>query len=162
MAGLALFVATVLASGCGKPGTVPTAQATGVVKLNGQPLKGVIVGFVPEHGRPGQGTTDASGRFAISTFTSQDGAVAGKHKVVVAEPPKAAPGSKVEEEAAAAKGGGSRVPAEYSDAAKTPLEATVAMNAKNEFEFDLKGQPARMTSVPSQPAPSPSKYGFAK
>ena len=48
------------------------------------------------------GNDGDSGRFAITTFASEDGAVPGKHKVVVSDLDKGPPGTKVDEEAKAA------------------------------------------------------------
>jgi hypothetical protein len=138
--GVGLFVVAMLASGCGKSASTPTARVSGIVKSNGQPLSGVQVGFLPENGRPGQGTTDASGRFTITTFTSEDGAIPGKHKVLLSEAdktPPPMPGMPGYAEAMARKKP-SRLSAKYSVPSKTPLEATVTLDGKNEFEFDVK------------------------
>ena len=46
------------------------------------------------------------------------------------------------------------MPAVYSLAATTPLDATVVPGGENEFEFDLKDQTPDKTSIPRQPAAS--------
>ena len=74
-----------LASGCssGKPPMNNDVQ--GVVKLNGTPLPGVIVQFVPD-GVSGllsaSAITDSQGHFELST-NDQPGAVIGQHKVLI-------------------------------------------------------------------------------
>lgn len=62
-------------------GTVPVA---GVVRLDGQPLKEASIQFVPQgSGRDATATTDANGRFVMSTIEPRDGAMPGKYKVVI-------------------------------------------------------------------------------
>lgn len=68
----------------------PTAPVAGkVVFKNGKPLPKATVQFVPPAGvdaHAAQGTTDDDGRFHLETHFArdvQDGAVAGKYKVVV-------------------------------------------------------------------------------
>lgn len=85
---------TVLAaSGCGAENSFPTAKSTGRVTCNGKPVENVRVYFRPtikqanqESGRVGDGVTDDDGRFTISTYGSEDGAVIGKSQVIVDSP----------------------------------------------------------------------------
>lgn len=90
---LPVIVAIVAASGCGAENSFPTAQATGRVTCRGKPVENVRVYFRPtikqarqESGRVGDGVTDADGRFTISTYGSEDGAVIGKSQVIVDSP----------------------------------------------------------------------------
>ena len=53
--------------------------------LDGQPVAGAAVVFTPEQGEMATATTDASGRFELSTFERADGALPGKHRVTVAK-----------------------------------------------------------------------------
>ena len=78
-----------LVSGCGK-GDFPVSPATGRVTCNGQPVGGARVYFEPLEtggsaivGKQGSGVTDPDGRFAISTYGQNDGAVVGRHRVRV-------------------------------------------------------------------------------
>ena len=78
----------VLASGCGaKLQTYPVA---GSVRFSdGKPLPGAIVSFRSvDGGKPttARGRTDSDGRFRLTTIKSDDGAVLGKHQVLVAVP----------------------------------------------------------------------------
>jgi len=85
-----LFCVTLLAaglaavSGCGPkhPETIPV---NGSVALDGKPVEGAAVVFTPEEGKMATGTTDASGRFQLSTFQLDDGALPGTHRVTVAK-----------------------------------------------------------------------------
>jgi len=99
----------------------PTAEVTGVVTFNGKPLEGVSVVFTPEHGRPSMGTTDASGKFTLSTFRKGDGALRGKHVISIAP---------MTEDAKPA------FPKRYWDAEKSALGAEVR-KGRNHFVIDI-------------------------
>lgn len=129
--GLAFLVT--LAAGCGGEGVAPTAEVTGTVTYKGAPLENVNVVFTPANGRPATGTTDAEGKFTLSTFASDDGAVPGEHRVAItstAIPPM--PGTPE-----AAKPQKKLFPARYSDPAKSGLTAAVKEGEANEFKFEL-------------------------
>jgi hypothetical protein len=67
------------------------ARVKGRVTCNGQPVANAHLTFSPvppsegdlEAGRPATGFSDAEGRFVLSTHKSHDGALVGKHRVVV-------------------------------------------------------------------------------
>jgi hypothetical protein len=69
-----LLVAVV---GCG--GTdIPTAAVTGTITVNGKPVEGVTVSFVPDAKiRPSVGITDAKGRYKAQFVRSQSGVALG-------------------------------------------------------------------------------------
>ena len=72
-----------LAAGCG-PGRPATVPVKGTVTLDGKPVAGAQVMLMPQQGgRPAQGLTDGSGRFALETFAPGDGALPGLHAVTV-------------------------------------------------------------------------------
>jgi hypothetical protein len=129
LAGLLLLLA-----GCGGSGNPPTAKVTGTVTLKGAPVDGALVTFNPERGRPASGVTDVSGKFTLSTFIKDDGAVLGKHKVTIAEsnrdkpPPMPGFGEPLP----------SRFPAKYGKAESSPLSENVEKGQKNDFTFDIK------------------------
>ena len=109
--------------------------AGGAVTYHQQPLTKVVVTFHPKSGRPATATTDASGRFTLSTLRANDGAVVGPHKVSIsmAGPPPM-PGS-VEAEKARPKA--PAFPARYSNPETSGLSATVEAGSPNTFTFDL-------------------------
>ena len=73
----------VLVAGCG-PDRPRTHKVSGTVTLDGNPIAGASVMFIPESGgRPATGVTDEEGEFTLSTFESGDGALPGKHAVTV-------------------------------------------------------------------------------
>src|SRR5690606_8125533 len=62
--------------GCGSPGTAPTVPVEGTLLHNGKPATAARIVFTPASGRPAVGNTDEQGRFTLSTFAPDDGAVA--------------------------------------------------------------------------------------
>lgn len=92
--------------GCGGSGN-PVAPVQGVVTLDGKPVAEMVVTFTPvpgktesvgdvnEPGKSATGSTDASGKFNLSTYERGDGALVGEHKVSIfgAGPDPTPPGS---------------------------------------------------------------------
>src|SRR5262245_56563198 len=77
-----LFALTLL--GCGGASMSPVA---GVVLLDGKPLAGASIQFVPQgKGRDATGQTDQNGQFTMSTVQPRDGMLAGEYKVVISPP----------------------------------------------------------------------------
>ena len=134
--GIALVFA--FGSGCARGTAVPTgrppvAEVVGTVIHAGQPVQNAVVQFHPEGaGDRGTGHTDQNGRFTISTYGPQDGAVVGKHAVTVQPLPvaPAVPGL-------ATPPTSGTFPAAYTSPEKTPL--TVEVKAEtNSFQLELK------------------------
>lgn len=64
-------------TGCGGSG-IPTASVSGTVTVNGQPVQGVEVMFVPDAKiRPSVGLTDAKGRYRAEFLNTQSGVALG-------------------------------------------------------------------------------------
>ena len=60
------------------------APVSGVVTHQGVPLANAHVTFTPLEGaNPASGFTDASGRFTLQTYSNNDGALIGKHRVSI-------------------------------------------------------------------------------
>lgn len=56
----------------------------GTVTLDGEPLEGAAISFVPaEGGRPCSGQTDAQGHFTLASYVAGDGVPPGEYKVTV-------------------------------------------------------------------------------
>ncbi|QDU76737.1 hypothetical protein Pan97_37940 [Bremerella volcania] len=80
--------------GCGGPSN-PVAPVNGIVTLNGKPVADMVVTFTPipgktesvggdnEPGKSATGNTDSEGKFILSTYERNDGALVGEHKVTV-------------------------------------------------------------------------------
>jgi len=141
LAALALFAAL----GCGQNNMVPVK---GTVTLDGQPIEGALVKFIPKPGAASHeatAVTDASGNFSLGTLKDGDGAWRGVYKVCVQKimidpadmskipdlPGGADPSSPKTEGASRAqvmramKYKKNIFPKEYMNADTTPLEKTV-------------------------------------
>jgi hypothetical protein len=72
-----------LLAGCGGVDGPPLATVTGTVTLDGQPVKGALLEFVPQHpgGSTAWGGTDESGRYEMLFGQSRKGAVVGRSLV---------------------------------------------------------------------------------
>lgn len=79
---LGFLVLGVVGLGCGGPKPV---KVSGVITLNGEPVEGANVQFVPmdDSKRPATGFTDKTGKFELTSFENKDGALPGEYKVVV-------------------------------------------------------------------------------
>jgi hypothetical protein len=66
--------------GDGRPARVPVS---GQVLIDGQPLTFGTIRFIPAGHRASQGAIDSSGRFTLSCYSENDGAVPGKHRIEV-------------------------------------------------------------------------------
>lgn len=122
-----LAVISSLAFGCGSPGTAPTVPVEGTLLHNGKPATAARVVFMPASGRPAVGNTDEQGRFILSTFAPEDGAVAGAHKVTVSDLKR-----NWNQDPSV-----SRFPGPYERPDTTPLVVEVKPDGANEFTFDM-------------------------
>lgn len=122
------LLAMVLAAGCGARGTSPV-PVKGVLKIDGQPIVGAVVGFQPDApgGKPAFGTTEADGTFRLTTDKPGDGALPGKYKVVIQPPVEggATPYDEPGKAAAPVKAVGPKVPEKYTRPDQTPLTQNV-------------------------------------
>jgi len=87
LVGVALAGALLAGTGCGsKPMGIK-----GKVTLDGAPLSGASVEFVPEDGgHSAVGITDNEGKFSLTTYKPGDGALRGEYRVVVKKTPRTA------------------------------------------------------------------------
>jgi hypothetical protein len=136
----AVFIA--LASGCGKtrPDVVP---AGGVVRLDGRPLKKVVVRFIPKTDYGPEyiavGVTDEAGRYTL-TCNGKPGACAGENHVLVAEAdlpdlPKDERGHPLAADYFKSLGG-RPLPVKYAKLIESPLTAEVRAD-RADYNFDL-------------------------
>jgi hypothetical protein len=77
---LALLLATAGGCGDGRPARVPVS---GQVLIDSKPLAYGQIQFLPKGARASRGTLDEQGRFTLTCFDNNDGAVPGEHAVVV-------------------------------------------------------------------------------
>ena len=78
--------------GCNGGDPYATTPVSGVVTCQGKPVANATVNFTPQpqegraegrRGRVALGITDQEGRFTLTTFENNDGAIVGKHTVSV-------------------------------------------------------------------------------
>ena len=139
-----LFALAVAAAGCGAQSR--TSNVAGVVTLDGKPLTGASIHFVPQgSGRDATGESDASGQFTMSTFKPRDGVVPGTYTVVVSPSTGAADttqySSPEDAMAAAAKAPAKKpsrppFPEKYTRPDQTPLTQEVPV--KGDLKLELK------------------------
>lgn len=128
-------------AGCNATSDAPaTFPVTGVVTLDGQPVAGADVSFLPAAGdaeaAPAQAVTDDAGRFEVATLfdqgrTSQPGMRPGSYAVQITKierPPPAAGLSQAPKNV---------LPRKYASTATSGLNATVTADGENEFAFAL-------------------------
>ncbi len=78
------MAAAVSLVGCGGGSDLPElGKVHGVVTLDGEPLSGAQVQFVPESGRPSSGITDENGRYELQYTADHSGAIVGTHTVKI-------------------------------------------------------------------------------
>ena len=149
-------------SGCTKGRDLPVQFVEGIVTLDGEPLAGANVAFIPKDfslsadpaNRPKLGTvpevaggsTDAQGQYLLGSVHGKPGkgALVGDYVVTIAKselirPPGADPASQ-EEGGSAPPPSRYITPKIYIDRTTTPFTATV-VKGKNKFDFDLKSKP---------------------
>jgi len=142
-----IILAVLGAAGCGR-GT-KWVEVEGVVKLDGRPLGNVQVEFLPDPEEGTQGprstaVTDPDGNFTLVADNQKKGAVVGSHRVLIRDLQPYGDkfvGRKIEAEAQeGVPRPPSRVPAVYSDSARTPL--------KEEIQSDRPTVEVNLSSTP--------------
>jgi hypothetical protein len=85
-----LISAVFLAAGCAGDSGPRLVPVSGTVTLNGKPLEGAVVTFVPDaankEGRPGEDITGPEGNYKVMT-SGRSGVVPGKYKVTITKAP---------------------------------------------------------------------------
>jgi hypothetical protein len=158
LCGLVLVgIALGMTIGCGPPVVVrpATFQVTGTVTLDGSPVEGAAVSFVPAPGgTAAAGTTDASGKYTLTTFEGGDGALPGEYSVKIAKyeggPVATGTASEGDEGMMTAEydaqaqgqetddaGPKNLLPEKYNDESTSELKATVT-EGTNSFDFVLE------------------------
>jgi hypothetical protein len=96
---LLLSVACCWLAGCGvKQGQLPLAKVTGQVTFRGAPLTAAVIKFYPVQSsgtgvRVAFAHLDHEGRYCLSTYGHDDGAILGDHRVTIECPPEMQTGS---------------------------------------------------------------------
>ncbi len=153
-----LVLVTPFFVGCGGGGTdrPVVTPVQGTVTFKGSPVEGATVSFFNEKSpRSATGVTDSSGKFQLTTFDTNDGAVAGEHVVTISKIEAKAdammsPGmskeqmmEKMNAQTEKMKGNlketvaKSTLPGKYANVKTSGLTKTVAENVANDFKFEL-------------------------
>lgn len=123
--------ALLIVAGCdsGRPRPQPVS---GMVTLKGQPIEGAQVMLFPEGGRTATGLTDAAGKYALTTFEANDGALPGDHRVTIIKnvplpstPENPYPGSRNE------------LPSQFANPEQSGLTLSVPAGGRDDANFDL-------------------------
>jgi hypothetical protein len=142
--------------GCGggaaRPELVPVS---GTVLFKGEPVEGATVTFSNKDApRSAQGVTDASGKFRLTSYDTNDGAVPGEHAVTITKAAAVEGPAQMTQENAmemmkrntgAMQAGNLSdqkpamvLPEKYADAKTSGETRTVAKGDANDFKFDLQ------------------------
>jgi hypothetical protein len=139
LSALAGVVLALTVLGCGGNGRLPTAPVSGTVTFESAPVPTGSLLFVPEGGGPSaQGNIDAEGRYTLGTYTTNDGAILGRFKVMITAFTQPTGGTGLPEDAI--KGDAapiSLISEVYGDLENSGLTATV-VKGKNVVNFDLE------------------------
>lgn len=134
---VAFFGATLLGCGGGREGT---AYVEGRVTLDGEPLAGATVLFVPQAGRPASGVTNADGRYVLEYEPGKRGAPVGTCRVQITT----GRGESLGPDGKVIPAVPEKVPMRYN--VKSELSVVVEAGKRNRFDFDLKsGGPVAKT-----------------
>jgi hypothetical protein len=152
--------AIVLLAPCGCGGGGPErpdlAAVSGTVVYDGQPLAGAEVAFWADKApKASIGVTNSEGKFQLTMFDLNDGAMPGENVITVTKRvATAAPSSsdmeamlndpttmtaamQAEDEPGEKQEAKSDIPAKYSEKGTTPLKETVSTSGNNEFVLQL-------------------------
>jgi hypothetical protein len=148
---LALLGLCCVLLGCSQSNRTKTYPVRGTVTYRGKPVSDASVEFLaPGASRPATGVTDGNGRFRLTTFEPDDGAIVGAHVVTVikigSQPPAATnPGQGDNDPAAIEKAmaqsalqqrkARSELPAKYADRRTSDLHVEVAAH---ESQVEIK------------------------
>jgi hypothetical protein len=146
-----LLLTSVALAGCGSgapAGARPTKPVKVTVTYNGKPVEGATITFVFQGTEPisANGKTDAQGVAKMKTYIEGDGAVLGKHKVLVMKVETTGETPSVDQNSPDYKPPTGNepppqikhlVPAKYGEFAKTDLTAEVT-GGTNDIKLDLK------------------------
>lgn len=129
--------------GCGSDDGPKLVPVSGKVTLNGQPLSGAHVTFLPTgetRGTGADGRTDAEGVFQLKARHRGPGAVAGTYKVVISKMVKPDGSDITPEDATPPVLSGAKeiLPGQYSSHAAATLTASIPQEGTSDLKFEIK------------------------
>lgn len=128
-AALLVVAVSLLLAGCSPAGDrPPLGTVTGKVTVDGQPLSGVIISFMPDSGRAATATTNDQGEYQLIYLDGVQGCKVGPNTIGFFVPTGGSPSHPI--------------PKKYQE--KSDIKVDVKAG-KNTFDFDLKseGTPAK-------------------
>ncbi|MBX3451342.1 MAG: hypothetical protein KF777_17370 [Planctomycetaceae bacterium] len=132
-------------TGCDHSDRMPVAKVTGIVLYDGDPLPIGSVLFNPLNGGPtAEANLEADGTFQLGTYEESDGAVLGKHEIIVVAHTFPGGAGLPEEHINANQASVSLIPEYYSDFAKSGLTAEI-VKGKNEIKLELSSKEPEKT-----------------
>ncbi|MFH1920920.1 MAG: carboxypeptidase-like regulatory domain-containing protein [Planctomycetota bacterium] len=139
---LLMLLVCVVFSGCSEGGPPPLEvyPVTGTVRLDGEPIGGVSIAFVPDGGAGGGGfaVSDDAGKFSLKSNDQRDGVPAGKYRVLFTKMTMPDGSPIPEGEMAADVGAENSLPEIYNDPGSTSITADVKAGENPPLEFDLQ------------------------
>ena len=133
----AALAVSLLCAGCGRTEGQPLAEVTGVVTIDGKPVKGALLEFIPQEpgGAVAYGKSDDSGRYTMFFGQNRRGAVLGRSMVRITSDDRVSVDGKEYERK-------ELFPPKYNAMSEQFVEVK---SGKNEFDFnceagDLKPQ----------------------
>jgi len=145
-------VVILFVSGCGGREYPPTYETTGLITLDGKPIEGVTVSFLPQDGQqPANGKTDTNGQYRLTSFSRNDGAMAGTFAIVMMKFPKIEvvttptgipwdPDKETDEYIFDDGKEENKLPEKYADSKTSGMLATVVADTVNTFDFELSSR----------------------
>ena len=143
----------IVLTGCSNSSRPPTYPVTGTVTMQGKPVAGAVITFVPtsNEGEAASAISDSDGKYALTTWRPGDGARPGEYRVKVSkqeqqtvDPSKMVKNLSIEEEQKIyveskkprppAK---SLIPSKYQDESSSGLSHTVP-NGSSTFDIEIK------------------------
>lgn len=129
-----------ITAGC-SDGKLKTYPVQGRVVFDDQsaPMFGDVEFFNENHRINARGVINRDGTFTVSTFTDNDGAVAGKHKVIITQNTASPLTARIRQEIQ--HDHGHLIALEYNDYRTSDLECEIFETRDNEIEFVVKKNP---------------------
>jgi hypothetical protein len=133
-----LLAVALACTGCGGS-AYDLAPVSGTVTLDGEPLAGATVLFIPiaevgsDAGPASNGTTDAAGKYTLTSAEAFEGAVVGKHQVMITTVSDEG-GDSASDDVYSDAGNQEKLPARYN--AATTLKIEVPSGGTNAADFD--------------------------
>lgn len=141
-----VFSVLVLCGACSRsPDAGKYAQVSGKITIDGKPLEGATVSFIPaemkNNAEPSVGMTDASGAYSLSRRRNNDGAWIGENKVAIEKrgPMKyVTSGMKSADPVGTEIPGEPLIPQKYFSPKTSALSFVVKSGTNTNVDFDIK------------------------